>query len=171
MPLNLIPVVEIFNVWGIDIIGYFPPSLGYQYILVAVDYVSKWVEVIPCKTNDYRVIVKFIQSNILSHFGFPRIIISDGSTIFCNKPFKTLLDKYFITHKVATHTIFKPVAKQRFLIKKSSKFWKKQLGQIKMIGLWDLMMHYRHIRLRSKHHLGCHLIDLCMEKHVIYQQN
>lgn len=102
MPLNPILVVEIFDVWGIDFMGPFPPSFGYQYILVAVDYVSKWVEAIPCKTNDHRVVVKFLKSNILSRFGFPRTIISDGGTHFCNKPFKTLLDKYSITHKVAT---------------------------------------------------------------------
>ncbi|KAH9750378.1 hypothetical protein KPL71_013853 [Citrus sinensis] len=102
MPLNPILVVKIFDVWGIDFMGPFPPSFGYQYILVAVDYVSKWVEAIPCKTNDHRVVVKFLKSNILSRFGFPRTIISDGGTHFCNKPFKTLLDKYSITHKVAT---------------------------------------------------------------------
>ncbi|KAH9723597.1 hypothetical protein KPL70_007175 [Citrus sinensis] len=102
MPLNPILVIEIFDVWGIDFMGPFPPSCGYQYILVAVDYVSKWVEATPCKTNDHRVVVKFLKSNILSRFGFPRTIISDGSTHFCNKPFKTLLNKYSITHKVAT---------------------------------------------------------------------
>ncbi|XP_052297265.1 uncharacterized protein LOC127902397 [Citrus sinensis] len=102
MPLNPILVVEIFDVWGIDFMGPFPPSFGYQYILVAVDYVSKWVEAIPCKTNDHKVVVKFLKSNILSRFGFPRTIISDGGTHFCNKPFKTLLDKYSITHKIAT---------------------------------------------------------------------
>ncbi|XP_024044701.1 uncharacterized protein LOC107174952 [Citrus sinensis] len=102
MPLNPILVVEIFDVWGIDFMGHFPPSCGYQYILVAVDYVSKWVEATPCKTNDHRVVVKFLKSNILSRFGFPRTIISDGGTHFCNKPFKTLLNKYSITHKVAT---------------------------------------------------------------------
>ncbi|KAH9722992.1 hypothetical protein KPL70_006933 [Citrus sinensis] len=102
MPLNPILVVEIFDVWGMDFMGPFPPSFGYQYILVAVDYVSKWVEAIPCKTNDHRVVVKFLKSNILSRFGFPRTIISDGGTHFCNKPFNTLLDKYSIAHKVAT---------------------------------------------------------------------
>ncbi|KAH9723595.1 hypothetical protein KPL70_007173 [Citrus sinensis] len=102
MPLNPILVVEIFDVWGIDFMGPFPPSFDYQYILVAVDYMSKWVEAIPCKTNYHRVVVKFLKSNILSRFGFPRTIISDGGTYFCNKPFKTLLDKYFITRKVAT---------------------------------------------------------------------
>ena len=82
MSLNPILVVKIFDVWGIDFIGHFPLSFGYQYILVAVDYVSKWVEAIPCRTNYHRVIVKFVNSNILSHFGFPRSIISDNGTHF-----------------------------------------------------------------------------------------
>ncbi|XP_024042827.1 uncharacterized protein LOC112099637 [Citrus clementina] len=81
MPLSIILVVEIFDVWGIDFMEPFPPSFGYRYILVAVDYVSKWVEAIPCKTNDHRVVAKFLKSNILSRFGFPRTIISDGGKL------------------------------------------------------------------------------------------
>ena len=78
------------------------PSFGHQYILVAVDYISKWVEVIPCRTNNHKVVIGFLKSNIVSRFGFPRAIISDGGTHFCNKSFKTLLTKYSITHKVMT---------------------------------------------------------------------
>ncbi|KAH9773330.1 hypothetical protein KPL71_013298 [Citrus sinensis] len=102
MPLNPILVVEIFDVWGIDFMGPFPPSIGHQYILVGVDYVSKWVEAIPCRTNDHKVVIGFLKSNIVSRFGFPRAIISDGGAHFCNKAFKALLTKYSITHKVAT---------------------------------------------------------------------
>ncbi|KAH9704471.1 hypothetical protein KPL70_011476 [Citrus sinensis] len=102
MPLNPILVVEIFDVWGIDFMGPFPPSFGHQYILVAVDYVSKWVEAIPCRTNDHKVVIAFLKSNIVSRFGFPRAIISDGGAHFCNKAFKALLTKYSITHKVTT---------------------------------------------------------------------
>ena len=78
MPLNPILEIELFDVWGIDFMGPFPNSFGYQYILVAVDYVSKWVEAIPCKTNDNKIVVKFLKENILSHFGTPRAIISDN---------------------------------------------------------------------------------------------
>ncbi|KAH9745636.1 hypothetical protein KPL70_004147 [Citrus sinensis] len=102
MPLNPILVVEIFYVWGIDFMGSFPPSFGHQYILVAVDYVSKWVEAIPCRTNDHKVVIGFLKSNIVSRFGFPRAIISDGGAHFCSKAFKALLTKYSITHKVVT---------------------------------------------------------------------
>ena len=56
MSLNNILVVELFDVWGIDFMGPFPPSFGFEYILVAVDYVSKWVEAIASKTNDGRVV-------------------------------------------------------------------------------------------------------------------
>ncbi|RVW70553.1 putative mitochondrial protein [Vitis vinifera] len=49
MPLNPILIVDLFYVWGIDFMGPFPMSFGYSYILVGVDYVSKWVEAIPCK--------------------------------------------------------------------------------------------------------------------------
>ncbi|KAH9780390.1 hypothetical protein KPL71_008058 [Citrus sinensis] len=102
MPLNLILVVEIFYVWGIDFIGPFPPFFGHQYILVAVDNVLKWVEAIPCRTNDHKVVIRFLKSNNVSRFGSPQAIISDGGAHFCNKAFKALLIKYSITHKVAT---------------------------------------------------------------------
>ena len=42
--LNPILVVKIFDIWGIDFMGPFPPSNSFEYILVAVDYVSKWIE-------------------------------------------------------------------------------------------------------------------------------
>jgi hypothetical protein len=55
MPVNPILVVEIFDIWGIDFIGPFLNSIGDLYILVAVDYVSKWVEAVACKTNDPQI--------------------------------------------------------------------------------------------------------------------
>jgi len=52
MPLRTMQEVEIFDVWGIDFMGPFPSSGANKYILVAVDYVSKWVEAIATPTND-----------------------------------------------------------------------------------------------------------------------
>ena len=102
MTLNPILVIEIFDVWGIDFMGPFPLSFGYEYILVAVDYVSKLIEAIATRTNDHKVVVKFIQRNILTRFGCPRAIISDGGAHFTNQHFDGLMKKYGITHKVAT---------------------------------------------------------------------
>ena len=78
MPLNPILVVEVFDVWGIDFMGPFPTSYGHMCIFVGVDYMSKWVEEIPCKTNDHRVVLKFLKANIFSRFGVSKAIISDG---------------------------------------------------------------------------------------------
>ncbi|GJS87443.1 reverse transcriptase domain-containing protein [Tanacetum coccineum] len=61
MPQNAIQVCEIFDVWGIDFMGPFPSSRGNKYILVAVDYLSKWVKAKALPTNDARVVVKFLE--------------------------------------------------------------------------------------------------------------
>ena len=66
MPLSPILVIEIFDVWGIDFMGPFPPSYGFLYILVGVDYVSKWVDAVATKTNDHKVVVKFLKDNIFA---------------------------------------------------------------------------------------------------------
>jgi len=102
MLLNPILVIEIFDCWGIDFMGPFPPSFGFLYILVAVDYVSKWIDAIPSRNNDHKTVIKFLKENILSRFGIPRAMISDGGTHLCNKPFESLMKKYGITHQVAT---------------------------------------------------------------------
>ena len=80
MPLNPILIVYLFDVWGIDFMRPFPMSFDYSYILVGVDYVSKWVEAISCQCIDHRVVLKFLKENIFSKFGAPKAIISDGGT-------------------------------------------------------------------------------------------
>ena len=101
MPLNNMLEIELFDVWGIDFMGPFVSSFNNQYILVAVDYVSKWVEATASPTNDANVVLKFLKKQILTRFGTPRAIISDEGTHFCNKQFNALLSKYGIKHKVA----------------------------------------------------------------------
>ena len=64
---------------------------------------SKWVEAVPCRAVDHRVVLKFLKENIFSGFGVPKAIISDGGSHFYNKPFENLLAKYGVKHKVATH--------------------------------------------------------------------
>nr|GEW24077.1 reverse transcriptase domain-containing protein [Tanacetum cinerariifolium] len=76
MPQNSIQIYEIFDVWGSDFMGPFSTSRGNKYILVAVDYLSKWVEAKALPTNDARVVCKFLKS-LFSRFGSPRAIISD----------------------------------------------------------------------------------------------
>ena len=102
MPLTLILIIDIFDCWGIDFMGPFPPSCGYLYILLPVDYVSKWVEAIPTRTNDHKVVLKFIKERIFSRFEVPLAIISDGGLHFCNLSLENLLKKYGVAHKVST---------------------------------------------------------------------
>ena len=102
MPLKGILEVEIFDVWGIYFMGPFSSSLGYKYILVMVDYVSKWVEAIPTINNDAKVVKKMLKKIIFLRFGTPRALISDGGSHFCNHVIEALLKKYGVTHKVAT---------------------------------------------------------------------
>ncbi|GJV29024.1 reverse transcriptase domain-containing protein [Tanacetum coccineum] len=101
MPQNAIQVCEIFDVWGIDFMGPFPSSRGNKYILVAVDYLSKWVEAKALPTNDARVVVKFLKS-LFARFGTPRAIISDHGTHFCNDQFAKVMLKYGVTHRLST---------------------------------------------------------------------
>nr|GEX86438.1 reverse transcriptase domain-containing protein [Tanacetum cinerariifolium] len=101
MPHNSIQVCEIFDVWGIDFMGPFPSSKGNKYILVVVDYLSKWVEAKALPTNDARVVVKFLKS-LFSRFGTPKAIISDRGTHFYNNQFARIMSKYGVTHRPST---------------------------------------------------------------------
>ncbi|GJS87760.1 reverse transcriptase domain-containing protein [Tanacetum coccineum] len=100
MPQNSIQVCEIFDVWGIDFMG---PSISKatNTYLVAVDYLSKWVEAKALPTNDARVVCKFLKS-LFARFGAPRAIISDRGTHFCNDQFAKVMLKYGVTHRLST---------------------------------------------------------------------
>ena len=102
MPMRPILEVEIFDLWGIDFMGTFPPFDGKEYILVAVDYVSKWVEAIPTRTNTHREVLWFVTRNIFSRYGFPCAIISDGGSHFNNAHFRALLKRYGVHHRITT---------------------------------------------------------------------
>ncbi|GAU36667.1 hypothetical protein TSUD_15800 [Trifolium subterraneum] len=78
MPLQGMLEVEPFDCWGVDFMGPFPSSKSNLYILVCVDYVTKWVEAIASPKNDAHTVVKFLKKNIFSRFGVPRVLISDG---------------------------------------------------------------------------------------------
>ena len=99
-PLNPILFCEVFDVWGIDFMGPFVNSYGFEYILLVVDYVSKWVEAIPTRTTDARVVIGL--KKFLMRFGVPKSIISDGGSHFINKWFDKLLKDHGVTHKVST---------------------------------------------------------------------
>nr|KYP68952.1 Pol polyprotein [Cajanus cajan] len=94
--------------------GPFPVSFGFSYILLVVDYVSKWVEAKPTRTNDARVIVDFVRSHLFCRFGVPRAIISDQGTHFCNRFMQAFLKKNGVVHIFSTPYHPKPMGKPKF---------------------------------------------------------
>ena len=94
--------VELFDVWGIDFMGPFPKSKNYEYILVPVDYVSKWVEAIPCWATDSKHAKRMFHEIIFPCFGTPQMVISDGESHFIDKAFQEYLAEHGVRHNIAT---------------------------------------------------------------------
>ncbi|CAN6547255.1 unnamed protein product [Malus baccata var. baccata] len=103
--------IEVSVPWYADLVNYsvskqVPSTLNkHQHDKLkkeALDYVSKWVEAKATLTNDSKVVVDFVKTNIFARFGMPRVLISDRGSHFCNRTIKALLKKYNVTHKVAT---------------------------------------------------------------------
>ncbi|GJR40338.1 reverse transcriptase domain-containing protein [Tanacetum coccineum] len=101
MSQNNIQVCVVFDIWGLDFMGPFPDSKGNKYILVAVDYVSKWVEAQALPTNDACVVIRFLR-RLFARFRVPKALISDRGTHFCNSQLEKALQKYRVTHKLST---------------------------------------------------------------------
>ena len=86
MPQQPMLFCEVFDVWGIDFMGPFPVSFGFVYILLVVDYVFKWVEAKPTRTNDAKVVVDFVRSNLFCRFGVPEPSLVIKAPIFVTDP-------------------------------------------------------------------------------------
>ncbi|RDY07940.1 putative mitochondrial protein, partial [Mucuna pruriens] len=110
IPQQPVLFCEIFGVWGIDFMGPFPISNGYSYILLAIDYVSRWMEAKATKTNDAKATMDFLKSNIFYWFGVPKALISDQGTHFCNRAMFSLLEKYGVVHRIVTPYHLRPTA-------------------------------------------------------------
>ncbi|GKB72311.1 reverse transcriptase domain-containing protein [Tanacetum coccineum] len=84
MPQNNIQVSEIFDIWGIYFMGPFPKSHKFEYILVAIDYMSKWAEGEALPMNNARVVINFLKK-LFSRFGIPKALISDRVQVQSSK--------------------------------------------------------------------------------------
>ncbi|RDY10974.1 gag-pol, partial [Mucuna pruriens] len=136
---------------GIDFIGPFPVFNGYSYILLAVNYVSRWVEVVATKTNDAKVVVDFLKSNIFCRFGVPKALISDQESHFCIE--------------LPQHTTPRQTTKLKCLIGKSRKLCKRWTRAD------SLRMRSRHTRQHTRLHWGCLPTRLSSVKPATYQLN
>ena len=97
-----------------------------MYILLAVDYVFKWVEPTSCPKNDTITVVGFKQRNILSGFGTPRTIISDEGSHFANKVFSKLMSRYGIKHLMGLAYHPQSNGLTKISNREIKKFWRKQ---------------------------------------------
>jgi hypothetical protein len=122
MPLKYNLQIDLFNVRGIDFMGPFKNSHGFEHILVMVDYVSKWVEAMPCCNDSTEESIAMIKNMIFPRFGTPRILISDGGTHFTGKNFKKCLSKLGIEHRLST--VYHPQTNGH------TKTWNRQLKSI-----------------------------------------
>jgi len=101
MPLQNIQEIEVFDCWGIDFIRPLLSSFSNEYILGAVEYVSRWVEAVPAQHADSNTVIKFLKRNIFCRFGTARVLINDGGFHFWNTQLKKVLEHYGVSHKVA----------------------------------------------------------------------
>ena len=124
--------------------GPFPSSSSNLYILLAVDYVSKWVEAIPTRTNDASVVVKFLHGHIFTRFGTPRALVMDGGTDFCNNLVDKVLKKYGVRHR--TSLAYHPQANgqdevsiMEKAVNTSRKYWSKKIDD----ALWAYKTEFK----------------------------
>jgi hypothetical protein len=102
MPLTSNLHIDIFNVWGIDFMGPFPNSEGCKYILVVVDYVSKWVEALPCQVANAKHSKRMFHEVIFPRYGVLRIVISNGGSHLIDRTFRKALMEVGVDHRIVT---------------------------------------------------------------------
>ncbi|GJW57918.1 reverse transcriptase domain-containing protein [Tanacetum coccineum] len=92
-----------FYKWGIDIAGPFPEGPGkVKFLIVAMDYFTKWIEAKPVATITGNQVKKFVWENIVCRFGLPGEIISDNGKQFRDNPFKDWCEKLCIQQHFAS---------------------------------------------------------------------
>ncbi|GJW38340.1 reverse transcriptase domain-containing protein [Tanacetum coccineum] len=134
---------------GIDFMGPFPKSYKFEYILVAVDYVSKWAEAQALSTNDVRVVITFLKK-LFCHFEMPKALINDISTHFCNKIMEKTMKRYGVNHHLSisyhpqtngqvenTNRALKRILETT--VKDNPAIWSKTLDD----ALWDFRTAYK----------------------------
>ena len=109
--MNYSLVIEPFDVWGFDYMGPFPTSNGYTHILVAIDYVTKWVEAIPTSSADHNTSIKMLKEVIFLRFGVPRYLMTDGGSHFIHGAFCKCLLSMMLIIELHLHIIHSLLAK------------------------------------------------------------
>ncbi|XP_017428581.2 uncharacterized protein LOC108336620 [Vigna angularis] len=98
--LNVLSAPWPFSMWGIDVIGAIEPkaSNGHRFILVAIDYFTKWVEAASYANVTRKVVTKFIKRELICRYGLPNQIITDNATNLNNQMMAELCKEFKIHH-------------------------------------------------------------------------
>ena len=100
--MNYSLAIEPFDVWVFYYMAHFPSSNGYTHILVAVDYVTKWVEAIPTSSAGHSTSIKMLKEVIFLRFGVPRYLMTNRGSHFIYGAFCKMLAKYDVNHRIAS---------------------------------------------------------------------
>jgi hypothetical protein len=111
--------INIFDVWCINFMGPFPNSEGHEYILVVVDYVSKWVEPLPCRATDAMHSNRMLHDVIFLRYGIPQIVISDGGHTSLIEHSRKLSRKLELITELPLYITHKRAVKQNHRTSKS----------------------------------------------------
>ena len=98
--LNVLSTPWPFSMWGIDVIGAIEPkaSNGHRFILVAIDYFTKWIEAASYANVTRKVVAKFIRKELICRYGIPERIITDNATNLNNHMMSELCEEFKIKH-------------------------------------------------------------------------
>jgi len=103
MPLKPQVVLEPFERWALEFVGPInPPSNQKVYIVVYIDYMTKWVEAKTLHRATEEAVLDFLFEDIFIRFGVPRELVTDGGPHFTSHGFKAILQKYHIHHRMTT---------------------------------------------------------------------
>lgn len=103
-PLYLAIMVNPFCKWGIDFMECRPPSSsGHKYIIIIVDYFTKWAETMPTFNNLAETTTWFFFNHTITHFGVPKQLVSNHGTNFQNDLFQYLSCILGFVHKFSMH--------------------------------------------------------------------
>uniref|UniRef100_A0A2N9G657 Uncharacterized protein n=1 Tax=Fagus sylvatica TaxID=28930 RepID=A0A2N9G657_FAGSY len=89
-----------FSAWGMDVIGAITPkaSNGHEFILVAIDYFTKWVEACSFKNVTQVAVTRFVKNNIICRYGMPEMLITDNASNLNNRMMDQLCQQFKIQH-------------------------------------------------------------------------
>ena len=168
MPLTYNLQVELFDVWGINYMGPFVKSQGCEYILVAVDYISKWVEAMPCRAADAKHTRKIFHEIIFSRFGTPRMVISDGGSHFIDSAFRNFLKELGTRHNIATPYHPQTSGQAETSNKQIKNILQKTVNETGRGWKLKLPYAFGHTVQHTRHPLECHPTSLSTGKLATY---